>query len=74
MKKLKNKRNTPYRLQFIGSARFMASPLLNLVNNFTQGTHIITCKYGDDNKKFENCGIKYKDCQCFLESKKIILR
>ena len=44
------------------SLRFMASSLSNLVNNLAEGTHKIKCKYVHDNKKFETCGIKYKDC------------
>ena len=39
-----------YRLQFIDSTRFMASSLLNLVNNFAEGIHKIKCKYGNDDK------------------------
>ena len=29
--------------------------------------HEIKCKYRHGNKKYETCGIKYKDCDCFLE-------
>ena len=54
-------------MQFIDSARFMASSLPNLVNNFSDGIHKIKCKYGLDDKKFETCGIKYKYCNFFLE-------
>ena len=46
----------------------MASLLLNLVNNLSEGLHGIKCKLGDYNKKFETCGIKYKYCDCFLEA------
>ena len=52
-----------YILQFIDSARFMASTLLNLVNNFSEGIHRIKCKYRHDDKKYETCGIKYKYCK-----------
>ena len=45
----------------------MASSLSNLVNNLTEGIHKIKCKYGHDDKKCESCGIKYKNCECFLE-------
>ena len=45
----------------------MASSLSNLVNNPSEGTHIIKCKYKHDDKKCETCGIKYKYCDCFLE-------
>ena len=34
-----------YRLQFIDRARFMASSLSNLVNNFAEGINKIKCKY-----------------------------
>ena len=54
-------------LQFIDSARFMASSLSNLVNNLSEGIHRIKCKYEYNDKKCETCGIKYKHCDCFLE-------
>ena len=54
-------------LQFIDSARFIARSLLNLVNNLAEGIHRIKCKHGRDNKKSGTCGIKYKNCACFLE-------
>ena len=56
-----------YILQFIDSARFITSSLLNLVNNLSEGLHGIKCKLGHYDKKFETCGIKYKYCDCFLE-------
>ena len=55
-------------MQFIDSARFMTSLLSNLVNNLSEGIHKIKCKFGDDNKKYESCRIKYKYCLCFLEN------
>ena len=57
------------KLQFIDSARFMASSLSNLVNNLSDGTHRIKCKFGQNDKKCETCRIKYKYeyCDCFLE-------
>ena len=45
----------------------MASSLLNLVNNFSEVFHRIKCKFGQDDKKYKTCGIKYKDCDCFSE-------
>ena len=45
----------------------MESSLSNLVNNVAQGIHKITCKNEHDDQKCETCGIKYKDCDCFLE-------
>ena len=56
-----------YRLQFIDSARFMSSSLLNLVNNLAAGINWIKCKYGADHKKCKTCWIKYRYCYCFLE-------
>ena len=63
----KLQKDISYILQFIDSARFMASSLSNLVNNFSEGVQRIKCKYRHDDKKFETCGIKYKYCKCFLE-------
>ena len=45
----------------------MASLLFNLVNNLVEGIHKIKCKYGQDNKKRETCGIIYTECECSLE-------
>ena len=56
-----------YRLQFIDSERFMTSSLSNLVNNHAEGIHKMKCKYGSNDKKYENCIIKYKYYDCFLE-------
>ena len=56
-----------YRLQFIDSARLMASSLSNLVNNLAERVNKIKYKYGHDNKKCETCGIKCKDCECCFE-------
>ena len=36
-----------YKINFIDSARFMASSLSNLVDNLTEGVHEIKCKYCD---------------------------
>ena len=58
--------NISYTLKFIDSARFMASSLLNLVNNLFEGIHEIKCKYEHD-KNYENGGIKCKYCNYFLE-------
>ena len=40
-----------YKIKFIDSARFIASSLSNLVDNFAEGIHKIKCK----------------NCFCFLE-------
>ena len=60
-------KNTSYILQFIDSARFMASSLSNLANNLSGRIHKIKYKYGHNDKKYETCRIKYKYCHCFLE-------
>ena len=44
----------------------MASSLSNLVNN--KGVN--KCKFIDDDKECETCGITYKYCNCFLKYKK----
>ena len=44
----------------------MASSLSNLVYNLAKGIHKLKCKNEHDNKKYEMCGIRYKDCDCFL--------
>ena len=38
-------------LQFIDSARFMASSLSNLVSNLSERNYNIKCKFGHDDKK-----------------------
>ena len=45
----------------------MASSLSNLVNNLSEGTHKMKCKYGHNDKKYETCGITCEVCGCFLE-------
>ena len=59
--------NISYILQFIDSAKFMASSLSNLVNDLSEGIHRIKCKHGYNDKKCETCEIKYKHFDCFLE-------
>ena len=39
-------KNISYILQFVDRARFMASSLSNLVNNFSEKIHKTKCKYG----------------------------
>ena len=51
-----------FKLQFIGSARFMASLLSNFVGKLAEGIHKIKSKYGYDNKKCGKFGIKNKYC------------
>ena len=45
----------------------MVSSLSNLVNNLSERIHRIKCKYEQDVKKCETCGIKHKYCDCFLK-------
>ena len=45
----------------------MANSLSKLVNNLPKGIHKTKCKSGHDDKKCENCEMKYKYCDCFLE-------
>ena len=52
-------KSVSYILQFIDSARFMASSLSNLVNNLSEGIHRIKCKFGHSEKKCETCRKKY---------------
>ena len=54
-------------MQYIDSARFVASWLSNLVNNLAEGIHRIKCKYGHDYKKWEKMRMKYKNCKYFFE-------
>ena len=63
----KFQKNICYVLQFIDSARFMASSLSHFVNNLSEGIRRIKSKFGHDDKKCETCGIKYKYCDCFFE-------
>ena len=60
-------KNICHILQFTDSARFMASSLSNLVDNFSEGIHKIKCKFRHDDKKFETSWIKCKYWDCFLE-------
>ena len=45
----------------------MGSLLSNLVVNLAEGIHKIKFKYRHNDKKYETWGIRYKDCNCFLE-------
>ena len=44
-------KNICYILQFIDSAKFMASSLSNLVNNLSEGIHRIKYKFGHNERK-----------------------
>ena len=43
--------NISYVLQFIDSARFMASSLSNLANNLSDGVDRIKCKFENNDEK-----------------------
>ena len=45
----------------------MASSLSDLINNLSERIHKIKGKYDHNDKKSENCGIKYKYCDCLLK-------
>ena len=62
-------KNISYMLQFIDSARFIASSISNFVNNLFEWINRIKRRYGHDDKKCEICGIKYKYCEYFFEYK-----
>ena len=53
-------KNISYLLQFIDSARFMASSISNLANNISAGIHRIKYKYRHDDKNYEIWGIKLR--------------
>ena len=44
----------------------MASPLSNLVNNFSEGTHKMKCKYGHDDKNAKLVELHTKYATVFL--------
>ena len=60
-------KNISHVLQFIDSARFIASSLSHLVNNLSEGIHRMKCNFGHYDKKCETCRIKYNNFDCFLE-------
>ena len=60
-------KNISHIIQFIDSARFMASSLANLVNNLSEGIHKIKCRYRQVSIKYEVFRITYDACNCFLE-------
>ena len=58
-------KNISFMLQFIDSARFMASSLSNFINNLFEGIHRIKYKFGRSDKKYETSRIKYKHATIF---------
>ena len=64
----KLQKNISYILQFIDSARFMASSISNLVNNLSEGIHSIKCKFAHDAKKCETGRIKLSTATVFLNT------
>ena len=55
-----------YKLSFVGSTRFMASPLSNLVNKFAKEFLKIKCINGHDNKTYETCSIDCMFLSCHV--------
>ena len=52
-------------MQFIESARFMASLLSTLVSNLAERIHKLKCIMNMvKEKKYKMCGIKYKAYEC----------
>ena len=45
----------------------MASSLSNLDNNLSKKIHKNKCNYENYDKNCEECRVKYKYCDCFLE-------
>ena len=45
----------------------IAQDLSNLVDDLAEGIYRIKCKYRHGNKKCKTSGIKYTNCECFLE-------
>ena len=39
----------------------------SILNQFSEEIHKIKCKFGLDDKKCENCEIKYNNYDCFVE-------
>ena len=55
-----------YILQFIDRARFMATSLSNLVNNFSEWIHKIKCKFGHDDKNVKLVELNISIATVFL--------
>ena len=55
-----------YILQFIDSARFMASSLSDLVNNLSEGVHRIKFKFGHDDEKVKLVELNISIATVFL--------
>ena len=49
--------NISYIFQFIDNAKYLSSSLSDLVNNCSEGIQRIKCKYENDDKNCETCGI-----------------
>ena len=60
-------KNISYILQFIDSARFMASTLSYLLNNISEGIHKVKCKYGHNEKNVKLVELDSKNATGFFE-------
>ena len=61
-------KNISYILQFIDSARFMASSLSNLVNNLSEGIHKIKCKFWHNYKNLKHAELSISIVTAFLNT------
>ena len=64
----KNYKNISYRLQFIDSAKFMASSLSNLVNNLSERIQKIKCEHGHYDKNVKLAGLNVSNANVFLNT------
>ena len=55
-------------MKFVDNARFIANSLSNLVDSLPKVIHKIKWNYGH-NKKYEEYGIRYRDCEFSLKYK-----
>ena len=62
-------KNISYILQFIDSARFMASSLSNFVYNLSDGVHRIKCKLGHKIKNVKHMELNISTATVFLNIK-----
>ena len=64
----KLQKNISYILQFIDSARFMASSLSNLVNNLSEEIHRIKYKFKHNDKQCESVELNVSIATVFLNT------
>ena len=59
-------KNISYPLQFSDSTRFMARSSSDLVNDLSEGIHIIKCKFGSNIKNVQNVKLNVTIVTVFL--------